>query len=144
MDIAANRKMEYIKEFFDNPLDLAFLDLFKSMYIAGIKFANDNPKFVRMMSHLLVTKGKIYEDFFGKNLKIAVDLYSTLIDRDKEMGRIKKDIDTEVFAQLVVDITTNISIKEVEINEGNFDFDNMIERVTHILKIFKQGVSNGE
>jgi len=104
----------------------------------------DNPKLVRMMSHLLVSKGEIYDEVFKNNLDIAKVLYSTLIDRDKEQGRIRKDVDTEVFAQLVVDITTNVSINEMEANAGDFDFDKMIERITQILKIFEKGVAEGE
>ena len=144
MKIATNKKLEYIKEYFENPMDLPFLDLFKAMYISGIKFALENPRLVKMMSHLLITKGKIYDEIFAKNLDLAVDLYSNLIDRDKAEGRIKKDIDTRVFAELVTDITTNISVKEVETNQGEFDFDNMIERITQILKIFEKGVAEGE
>ncbi|XFA99404.1 hypothetical protein ACAG96_02195 [Candidatus Izemoplasma sp. B36] len=125
-------------------MDLPFLELFRAMYLAGVKFAIDNPKLVRMMSHLLVSKGQIYDDVFKNNIDIALDLYSSLIDRDKEQGRIRKDVDTRVFAQLVVDITTNVSINEVEANAGSFNYDNMIERITQILKIFENGVAEGE
>ena len=144
MQIGANKKLGYIQEYFDNPMDLPFLELFRAMYLAGVKFAVDHPKLVNMMSHILVSKGEIYNEIFKNNLEIAKDLYSTLIERDKEQGRIRKDVDTEVFAQLVIDITTNVSLNEVEANAGNFNYDNMIERITQILKIFENGVAEGE
>jgi AcrR family transcriptional regulator len=111
MEIAKNRKLVYIQEFFSNPMDLPFIELFKSMYTAGIKFAVDNPKMVKMMSHLLNNKGPIYDLVFENNLDIALELYSSLIDRDKELGRIRKDIDTNAFAKLVIDMTINVSVK---------------------------------
>lgn len=144
MDIAGKRKMVYIQEYFDNPMDLPFIELFHKMYLAGIKFAIDNPKMVDMMKHLLSKKGKIYDLVFKDNLKLALDLYANLIDRDKELGRIRKDIDTRIFAQIVVDLTMNISVSQVSGENNDFNFDEMLERIAQILKIFEHGVMVGE
>jgi AcrR family transcriptional regulator len=140
IDLTANRKMEYIKELFDNPMDLPFLELFRKMYVSGIQFSIENPRMVEMFAHLLAHKGKIYDDVFRNNIDIAVNLYISMIDRDKELGRIKKDIDSEVFAKLVIDMTTNISVREIEENNQKFDFERMYERISQVIKIFEHGV----
>lgn len=144
MDIAKMKKMSYLQEYFTNPMDLPFIDLFKSMYMAGIKFSMENPKMVSMFAHLLASKGKIFDLVFDNNIDIALDLYTSLIDRDKAQGRIRKDIDTKTFAQLVIDMTINVSVNEVKIESEGFDFDKMIERITQTMKIFEHGVMAGE
>lgn len=144
IDLASKKKLEYIDEHFENPMDLPFIELFKKMYISGIKFAVDNPKMVDMMKHLLSKKGEIFDKVFKGNLALALELYSKLIDRDKELGRIRKDIDTKIFAQIVVDLTTNISVNQVSEKNSEFNYDDMLERVTQILKIFEHGVMIGK
>jgi len=144
MDIAKDKKMVYVKDLFVNPENLSFMDLFKDMYIAGMKFAMDSPRLVKMMAHLMSTKGKIYDDVMKNNLHIAVEMYSNLIDKDKEKGLIKKDIDTRVFAQLVIDMTINVTANELDEEHNDFNYDNMMKRITQIMKIFEFGVKTGE
>lgn len=144
VDITAAKKMEYLKEYFDNPMELPFLDLFKKMYLGGIKFAVENPKMVQMFGHLLAKKGDIYNKIFKENLNVAVDLYTSMINRDKELGRIKPDIDSSVFAKLVIDMTVNVSVNEMSGESKEFNFDNMYERITQIIKIIESGVIVGD
>ncbi|MCK5731728.1 MAG: TetR/AcrR family transcriptional regulator [Tenericutes bacterium] len=144
MEITKNKKLEYIQEFFVNPMDLPFFELFKSMYKSGIKFALENPKMVKMFSHLLASKGTIYDLVFKENLHIALDMYSVFIDRDKEQGRIRKDIDTKVLAQLVIDMTVNVTVNEVSDGKFDLDYENMTERIAQIMKIFEHGVVAGK
>lgn len=143
MEITKNKKLEYIKEFFVNPMDLPFFQLFKYLYKAGIKFALENPKMVKMFSHLMASKGTIYDLVFKENLHIALDMYSVFIDRDKELGRIRKDIDTKVLAQLVIDMTVNVTVNEVGDGKFDLDYENMTERIAQIMKIFEHGVVAG-
>lgn len=138
------KKMMYLKEHFDNPMDLPFLDLFKKMYLGGIQFAIENPKMVLMFGHLLSKKGDIYNKVFKENLSIAVNLYKTMIDRDKALGRLKPEIDSTVFAQLVIDLTMNVAVNEISGDSKEFNFDNMYERITQIINIIENGVIVGD
>lgn len=144
IEISSNKKLEYLKEDLANPMELPFLKLFKKMYISGIQFAVDNPKMVQMFTLLLLKKGEIYNKIFKGNLDMAIDLYKTMIDRDKELGRIKKDIDSEVFAKLVIDMTTNISVNEITDKHSEFDYNGMYEKLSQILKIIEHGVMEEE
>ncbi len=144
MEIAKDKKMGYLQPALSNPMNIPFLELFKEMYIAGVKFSIDNPRMVQMMAHLLSSKGQIYEDVMKNNLQIAIDMYSQMIDRDKEQGRIRKDVDTLTFAQLVIDMTINVSVSEVEGNNHNFNFSNMIDKISKVMNIFEYGVKEGD
>jgi len=144
IEISSNKKLEYLKEDLANPMELPFLKLFKKMYVSGIQFAVDNPKMVQMFTLLLLKKGEIYNKIFKGNLDMAIDIYKTMIDRDKELGRIKKDIDSEVFAKLVIDMTTNISVNEITDDHSEFDYNGMYEKLSQILKIIEHGVMEEE
>ncbi len=144
MDWAKDTKMAYIEKHMDNPLNLPFVELFRQMYLAGIQFAVENPKMVKMMGYLLATKGKIYDIVFEDNIDIAIDLYIKLIDRDKEQGRIRKTVDSLTLAKMVIDMTINVSFEEMDYGTNKFDYDKMLERITLIMDIFKNGVITGE
>ncbi len=143
MEISANKKLTYLEEDLKNPMDLPFIELFKKMYRGGIAFAVENPKMVSMMKHLLVKKGDIFDQIFKDNLDQAHQIYIGMIDRDKEVGRIRKDIDSKVLAEIVINMTINVSVDQVE-DGKDFDFDKMYERITQIMKIFEHGVLQGD
>lgn len=133
-----------MKDDFNNPMDLPFLDLFKKMYISGIKFAASNPKMVSMFSHLLSNKGEIFDKVMKNNLDMALEIYTKMIDRDKSLGRIRKSIDTKVLAQLVIDMTINVSVNEMSDSKQIFDFDKMYEKIEQIVNIIEHGVTEEE
>lgn len=133
-----------MKDYLENPMGLPFLELFKKMYISGIQFAAENPNIVSMFAHLLSKKGDIYDTVFKGNLDMALGMYKSMIDRDKELGRIKKNIDSEVFAKLVIDMTINVSIDEASIYNKKFDFKGMYEKIEKIVEIFEHGVMEDE
>jgi len=118
LEIAKNEKMKYISPLLANPKEISFIDLFKEMYVSGIKFALKNPKLVKMITHLLSTKGEIYNRVMKDTLRMAIGLYVDLIELDKQAGRIKKSINSEVLAQLVIDMTINVSINELDLDKS--------------------------
>ena len=140
IEIIKESKMSYLESLMSNPMDMPFLDLFKEMYIAGLKFAIDNPRYIRIFSYLMNSRNELYNDIFKKNLDIAYNLYIAMIDKDKRKGLIRADVDSEVFAKIVVDLTVNVSVEELSIGNENLHYDNMLERITQIIKIIEQGV----
>ena len=144
MELAKNEKIKYISPHFGNPNAIPFISLFKEMYVSGIKFAIANPKLVKMMSHLLSSKGEIYDRVMKDNLQIAIDMYTNLIELDKQAGRIKKSVNSKVFAQLVIDMTINVSENELDLDKSDFNYDKMLERITQIIDIIGHGVTEEE
>lgn len=140
LELAKNKKMVYINAYMNNNKDVPFFDLFRGMYLAGIKFAIENPKLVKIMSLMLMNKNDIYQEILGDSLNYAIDYYKDLIDRDKEKGRIREDIDSKVFAKLIIDLTTNITVDEIESKNKVYDFEKMLDQVTKIMSIFEHGV----
>ncbi|XMB72533.1 TetR/AcrR family transcriptional regulator [Mycoplasmatota bacterium WC30] len=144
MELTKNEKLKYMSPHLANPKAIPFIELFKEMYVSGIRFAIDNPKLVKMMTHLLSTKGEIYDRVMKDGLQLAIDMYTNLIELDKKAGRIKKNIDSKIFAQLVIDMTVNVSVNELDRDKSEFNFDKMLERITQIIDIIGYGVTEEE
>ncbi len=140
IELIKDKKMEYLEKLLKNEEDKPFLNLFKELYIAGINFAAENPKFIKIFTNLLNLKGKMYNKIIKDSIVIATTYYINYIKNDQEKGRIRKDISPEIFAKLVIDLTMNISIENIK----NNDYDNILERVNQIINIIEHGVTNGE
>ena len=77
-------------------------------------------------------------------MNIAKQFYIGYINQDKELGRIREDIDSEVLAELVINMTTNIAIDNFVISDSELQLDKMIEKIEKTINIFKKGIQTGE
>lgn len=136
----ADRKMEYMTDDLRNPLDLAFFDLFRELYNVGLQFAIDNPKYVKISSLLMTQKDLVYKEIFGDNINIAVDFYKGMIIRDQEMGRMDKNIDPDTLANLIIDMTMNVTLGAMGSDGTIVDETVYKERIEKIIYIFEKGI----
>ncbi|XMB85322.1 TetR/AcrR family transcriptional regulator [Mycoplasmatota bacterium WC44] len=144
MEKAGEEKLKYMTEIIANPHEVPFLTLFEELYKLGLKFAVDNPKFVKIMSHLIRTKGPIYDLVMADSIDKAISFYSELIDLDKKRGRIRDDINTKVLAKLITNMTINVSTDSLNEKNSYFDYDKMLEEITQIIYIFEKGIKVGD
>ena len=143
-DRVAQKKIQYMGDLIPNPDKIPFLTLFFEMYKRGAMFAIENPKFIKITANLLSSKGDIYNELIGNNMNIAKQFYIGYINQDKELGRIREDIDSEVLAELVINMTTNIAIDNFVISDSELQLDKMIEKIEKTINIFKKGIQTGE
>lgn len=139
-----NAKIDFLSNSLINDKNIPFIDLIKILYQDGIRFAIKHPKYVKILDLLIKNKNHMYELLMKDNLAIAKNLYSEMIDKDKKAGRIKKSINTEIFAEMIVNLTANISLDNLDINNPNLSYKIMLEKIEHILNILKKGVQNNE
>ncbi len=144
IELVKKKKMEYLETLLKNEEDKPFLKLFKELYIGGINFAIENPKYIKIFTNLLNLKGEMYNKIIKDSIDIAMDYYINYIKHDQAKGRIRKDINPRVFAKLVIDLTMNISLENIEENNEKLNYDDILERVTEIIYIIECGVIDGE
>lgn len=135
-----DKKMQFLEEDINNSENLRFIDLIKKLYMDGVRFAIKYPKYVKMMDFLLKNRNQIYDKIMKDNLLIAENLYAFLIEKDKAKGYIKKDIDTRTFAKIVVQLTSNIAIEELNLENEEESYQKMLEQNEKVLKIIEYGV----
>jgi AcrR family transcriptional regulator len=138
-DIIAAKKMEYLTEDLMNPNNLAFFDLFRELYRMGLKFAIENPDYVKISSLMMARKDLVYQEIFGSNINIAIDFYKDMILRDQKEGRMDTNIDPDILAQLVIEMTMNVTLGALELSD-HIDPKVYEEKIEKVIYIFEKGI----
>ena len=143
IDVIKEQKLKFLAEDLKNIDGYNFIDLVKKLYDDGVKFAYKYPKYVKIMDFLLKNKNEIYEKIIAENMIVAENLYADLIEKDKQEGLIREETDTRVFAKMVVQLTSNIAIEELNLDDEEGSYKKMLERNSKVLDIIKFGVMKG-
>ena len=143
IDLIKLEKMNFLASSLSNQGDLNFIALVRKLYDDGVKFAIKYPKYVNILDHLMKNKNELYDKIMAENIVYAENIYADLIEKDKQKGHIKKDIDTRTFAKIIVQLTTNIAIEELDLTNEEKSYKKMLERNDQILKIIEYGVTKG-
>lgn len=138
-EIIKNEKMKYMEDLLPNPEKTPFIVLFKELYKRGLKFALENPSYVKITKHLFDSRGEMYNLLVGDGLKIAKDFYISYVETDKKLGRIREDIDSELLANLFIQATTQIAFDEI-LTGVDLDKDKMLKKVDGLISLLKKGI----
>lgn len=133
-------KISYMTEDLKNPQKLAFFDLFRELYKVGIKFAADNPEYVKITSLLMAHRDFVYQEVFGDNINVAIDFYKMMIVRDQEEGRMDKKIDPDTLADLVINMTMNVTLGSISTENSEIDFAVYEKKIENVIYIFEKGI----
>ena len=88
----------------------------------------------------MAQKDFVYDEIFKDNIDIAINFYKTIIQRDQEAGRMDKNIDPDTLANLVIDMTMNVTFDSIS-NEGTqFDKEVYKDKIEKIIYIFEKGI----
>lgn len=139
-----DKKLGYMEDIIHNPEDVPFLDLFRRLYEIGIKYAIENPKAVKMAMHLYNSKDIAFDEILEDGLKQAKAFYVGYIESDKLLGRINPEIDTDIFADLMMNMINNISFDELKRGKENLDYNNMIDKFNKKIYILEKGILTGD
>lgn len=137
--IIAEEKIKYMGDLLPNPENMPFIELFKELYTRGIKFATSDLRYIKISRNLLLSGNKMITKVFGDSLELGKQYYINYIETDKKLGRIRNDIDSELLADLVIQITTNIAFDEIQKN-NSFDVERMFEKSVKIIQMLKKGI----
>ncbi len=143
IEIIKQTKLEYLTDAF-NRSDLKFLDLVEKLYNLGVIFAIDHPKYVMVFDKLLHNQNDIYEELMKENMSFAIDYYANLIKKDQSLGLLRKDIHAQTLAKMISELTTNVTINDLDITNPKQSYIKMTENIHHILDILRKGVENNE
>ena len=138
MEVTKNIKMKYLGDTFNEAGQIPFLDLFRKLFVSGIKFALEHEDLVNIGKLLVTSRGTIYDEVMKDSLALAEEMYINFIEIDKAKGIIRQDIDSRVLASLVIDLSNNILIDSFKDRDTNFE--NLLTRIDNLISIFKKGI----
>lgn len=137
--IIAQEKMKYIGDIIYNPETTPFTVLFRDLYIKGLNFAVENPKYVMITKNLLHDGSGIYNELFDDNMELAREFYRGYINTDKKLGRIREDVDTDLLVDFVISSITNIAFDEIR-ESTELNPEKMLKKAEGIISILQKGI----
>lgn len=138
MEVSKNTKMRYLGDVFNEAGQISFLDLFRKLFVSGIKFALEHEDLVSIGRLLVTSRGPIYDEVMKDSLAQAEEMYINFIEIDKAKGIIRQDIDSRVLGTLVVNLSNNIVIDSFKDRDTNFE--NLLTRIDNLINIFRKGI----
>lgn len=139
IDIIKETKIGYLGDLYINP-NLPLLDLIDELYKRGIKFAIDHPKLVAIFDKLLHNRNNIYDDLMYMVKQNSIDFYLDIIKRDQEKNLLRRDINAETLASILTNMTINITLDDLDMNDSEKCYQMMEMHFHHIIDILRKGV----
>lgn len=137
-EIIKKKKIEYMKNLLTNEQEIPFLELFRLLYAQGIKFSIDNPKYVEIFKIFISSKGQLYYELIGDSIKVTKQYYISYIESDKKKKIIRENVDSQMLAELVINLTTNIAIEEF--TTGDINYEELLRKIDSLVDIIQKGV----
>lgn len=140
--ISSYEKMKYLNGFLKSINEFSFFTTIRDLYIAGIKFAKENPKLAAIGNDFVKNdNSKLKEEIMGTNISKSNEFFENLLKQGVETGEINSQIDIELTAHMFT--TTSVSISEYFLKEIKSEDDmEIMKLVDEMLYIFKNGIKN--
>ena len=137
---AAEEKLNYISPLMRNPDQHDIFTLLREMYLSGIRFAAEYPRYAEISKKLLESKGSpIYEEVMAGNLPSAYEFFETLLENAIARGEVRADLDIQMFAYLIVSINTLVVTYYSEYIAQDYD-EKMFATIDKFLDFLKHGI----
>ncbi|MFZ5353740.1 MAG: TetR/AcrR family transcriptional regulator [Bacillota bacterium] len=148
IDLAGAKKAEYLMDFAANIPNLSFFELIRELYIRGLKFARENPKYSALANNFLKENDiKFKEEILGVNLEKSNQFFEDLIENGKRKGDISSRVDTKVGAYIITHLNTAIVdylLSYMQYNDILKDEGELIDKVDKMLIILEHGFKRRE
>jgi len=143
---SANVKMTVFNETLKSLDTLTFLEQIKALYLCGIEFAIQNPKYSRLGQKFAHEKNEsVKQSVLKGNTQKAYSFYEHLIEQAKEKGTIKRTVNTLALALLIQALNDAVLAYITEQYDTlNYESDQeaILEFVNLELEILKFGIDN--
>jgi len=139
-------KMAVFGETLKNLDNLTFLEQIRALYLCGIEFAIQNPKYARLAQKFAHEKNEsVKQSVLKGNTQKAYTFYEHLIEKAKKQGTVKKQIDTRALALLIQalnDAVLDYMTTHYEALNYESDQASILKFVDLELDILRMGIDN--
>lgn len=127
-----NRNMVESKERYD------FFQLLREVYLSGIRFAKENPRFVPI-GIMLASNKELYSEIYGEHEGKNVDFFKELLDYGKTQGAVNPIIDSTLAAKMLIGMSN--ALVDYIFEDGKLDLDDM-KIIDQMLYFVENGIKN--
>lgn len=137
-EMMGKEKLEILGDSINNPDNMSFTELYRQLFKKGLEFGISRPKYMKIYHKLLMSESDLYEEILGDKKKLTIQYYVSLIEKDKLIGNIRADVDSNALAHLIFVVTNQISVNSTK--NDNFTLENMMPQVESLIKIISKGI----
>jgi len=142
MELIAEEKVKYLSPISDNPDENDIFTVVRELFLSGIQFAVEHPRYAAIGNKLLANKeATIYRDLKIDRLASAFAIFEPLIENAIARGEIRADIDIQILKYLI----TSMNVVIVEYCSEYYPqaiYESMIETADAFMDILKNGIEN--
>lgn len=85
-----------------NPEQHDFFTLLRELYLSGIQFAVEHPRYAEISKKLQASKGTpLYEQVVGERVPVAHELLEALLEYAIARGQVRADMDAKMLAYMI-------------------------------------------
>ena len=141
LKVIGEEKAKYISPVMRNPGEHDVFTLLREIYLSGIQFARDYPKYAEIGKRLLKNKNSaVYKELLDDSLPTAYQIFETLLEKAIEKGEVRADIDIQLVAFLITSMNTLVVEYYFEYQAKNYD-EAMMETIDKFLDFLKNGMA---
>jgi len=138
--LIAEEKINYLSPTLLNPDEHDIYTLIRDLFISGIQFASEHPRYTAISSRLLADKESlIYRELKAASLPLSFAFFEPLIAKAIDKGEIRADIDIDKINYVIT--TMNVNIVEYNVNlDSQTTMESMVDSVDTFMEILKNGI----
>lgn len=136
--VMVQKKIEYMGDLFLGNLDIPFLERFEKLYASGIKFGTQNNEIFKASQKIFTSDYFMKSKMMKQGNEQGISMFTLWIKHDQELGRIKKSIDAELLASLLLEFSSKVTFEEYFKDE--VDLLKIETKIHLIVEILKKGI----
>ena len=139
MTFIGQTKMVYFKDIF-TANNMSFIERVEALYLAGLNFKRDYPKFVKAGEFMMSSPLYQDSDAVRNGFEQILGIYESWIKQDQEKGLIRADIDSKILSKIIMDFLSKVTIDSFIYHK--LDEAEWVISIKAVLDIFKKGILN--
>jgi AcrR family transcriptional regulator len=140
VQLGAQEKIKYVSPIMHKAGEQDIFTLLGEMFIAGIQFVKEHPKYDAISTKLLADKSApIYQKTVADSISTASEFYEMLLENAIVRGEVRRDIDVKFFAHLITSMSTSIIEYYTEYLSHELD-GSIMETVNKFIDFIRNGI----
>ena len=144
MGLITEEKINYLSPITRNPAEHDIFTLIKELFLSGIQFAREQPRYAAIGNKLLANKeAPIYRKMKVDNLPSSFAFFEPLIEEAIARGDVRADMDIKMLKYVI----TSMNVVIVEYCSEFYPqaiFESMIETVDVYMDVLKNGIGDNQ
>jgi AcrR family transcriptional regulator len=140
MQLITEEKLNYLSPVTHNPDEHDIFTLIRELFLSGIQFANEHPRYIAISKKLLANQeAPIFKAVKADIWPFSFVLFETLLENAIARGEVRADLDIKMFGYLITSLNAVVIEYYSEFVSQTVD-ESMITTVDKFIDFLKNGM----